>query len=253
MTRTIAIANLKGGVGKTNVCINLSMLLSALGKRVLLVDASPQGDATFCLGIKPSANFIGNVLLKKIKPKMAVKSTAYLSFDIMASFPKLDEAVAKLKGVRHMEKRLDEALKRVKDDYNFIIIDTPADFNFLTASALIASDEIIIPVQCEELALISAKRLISFIKSFRNLKNKKINILLTMYTWRSRLSRNVAKQARKEFPEYVFNATIPRSVLLGQTANLKQPILKSAPNSRSARIFRQLAEEIINREGANTN
>ncbi len=251
MTRIIAVANLKGGVGKTNVCINLSMLLSAMGKRVLLVDTSPQGDATFCLGIKSSPNFIGDVLLRKIKPRMAIRSSAYLSYDIMPSFPRLEKIATKLKAVRKGEKNLDEELEKIKEDYDFIIIDTPADFNFLIVNALIAADEIIIPVQCEQLALIAAKRLINSIKASKVLKNKKISILLTMYVWRNRLSRTIAKQARKDFPNCVLNSIIPKTALLAQTTNSKEPILKLSPNSRSARIFRQLAEEIIEQAKAN--
>jgi len=248
MARVIAIANLKGGVGRTNVCINLSMFLSALGKRVLLVDLSPQGDASFCLGIKSSSNFIGDVLLQKIKPRTAIRSTSYFGFDIMPSFSKLDEIMSKLKGARKTEKRLKEALEGIQEDYDFIIIDTPSDFNALIANALIAADEIIVPVQCEYLALRAANQFAKFIKSFSNLKNKDISALLTMYGWRSLLSRSVAKRTKKEFPGYVFNTIIPRATILAQAAELKEPILKSAPNSRAARAFRQLAEEVINRE-----
>lgn len=247
MTRVIAIANLKGGVGRTNVCVNLSMLLSALGKRVLLIDLSPQGDASFCLGVKSSSNFIGDVLLKKIKPRIAIKSTSYFGFDIMPSFPKLNEIIAELKGVKKTEKRLKDAIERVKDDYDFIIIDTPSDFNVLIANALVAADEIIIPIQCEYLALRSANKLAKFIKSFSNLKDKDTRALLTMYGWRSLLSRTIAKRTKKEFPGSVFNTIIPRAAILAQTAELKEPILKSAPNSRAARAFHQLAEEVINR------
>jgi chromosome partitioning protein len=246
MARVIAIANLKGGVGRTNVCVNLSMFLSALGKRVLLIDLSPQGDATFCLGIKSSPNFIGDVLIKKVKPKIAIRSTPYFGYDIIPSFPRLNETISKLKGERKAEKRLDEALDNIKDDYDFVIIDTPSDFNLLIANTLIAADEIIIPVQCEHLALMGAKRLANFVKSFKNLKDKKINILLTMYGWRSLLSRTIAKRTKKEFPNSVFNTIIPRAAILAQATESKEPILKSAPNSRASRAFRQLAEEVIN-------
>ena len=245
MTRIIAIASLKGGVGKTNVCINLSMLLSAMGKRVLLVDSTPQGDATLCLGVKSSSSFIEDVLLRKIKPRIAIKSTAYFSYDIMPSSPKLNEVAGKLKGTRKAERRLKETLERVKEDYDFIIIDTSSDFNLLMFNDLLATDEIIIPVQCEKLSLLSAKRLFASIKKSKELKNKKISILLTMYAWRNRLSKIIAKEAREDFSEYILNTIIPKTALLAQTTNLKEPILKLAPNSRSARIFRQLAEEVI--------
>jgi chromosome partitioning protein len=166
----------------------------------------------------------------------------------MPSFPRLDETLSKLKGVRRAEKLLDDALDRVKDDYDFIIVDTPSDFNLLIANALIAADEIIMPIQCEYLALRAANQFARFVKSFRNLKNKDVSALLTMYGWRSLLSRAIVKKTRSEFPGYVFSAIIPRTAILAQTTETKKPILKSAPNSRAARAFRQLAEEVISRE-----
>lgn len=249
MVRVIALASLKGGVGRTNVCVNLSMFLSALGKQVLLVDLSPQGDATFCLGIKSSPNFIGDVLLQKIRPQNAIKSTSYFGYDVLPSFPpRLNEIIPKLKGSRKAEKRLDEALKKVQEDYDFIIIDTPSDFNLLNANALIAADEIIIPVQCEYLALRAANQLTHLLGSFRNLKNKDISALLTMHGWRNRLSRAIVKQTRDEFSGYVFSTIIPKIAILAQAKNIKEPILKSDPNSRAARAFYQLAEEVISRK-----
>jgi len=248
MARVIAFTNLKGGVGRSNVCVNLSMFLSALGKRVLLVDLSPQGDATFCLGITSSPNFIGDVLLQKINPRVAIKSTSYFGYDIMPSFPKLNEIASKLAIARRPEMRLSEALDKVEEDYDFIIIDTPADFNILTLNALFAAKEIIVPIQCEFLAWQAAHRLVSLLQARNKLRDKKISALLTMYGWRSRLSRAIAKKTRNEFPGYVFNAVIPRAAILAQSQETKEPILKSVPNSRAARAYRQLAEELISRE-----
>ncbi len=249
MARVITIANLKGGVGRTNVSVNLSMFLSALGRKVLLIDLCPQGDATFCLRIKSSSNFIGNVLLKKIRPRSAIKSTSYFGYDIIPSFPPMpEEIISKLRGSRRPEKRLDEILDQIKEDYDFIIIDTPSNFNLLVANALVATDEIIIPIQCEYLALRAANQLTSFLKSFKNLKNKEISALLTMHSWRSRLSRVITKKTRDEFSGYIFSTIIPRTAILSEIRETKEPILKSAPNSRAARAYKQLAEEVINKE-----
>ncbi|PIS34900.1 MAG: hypothetical protein COT37_00210 [Parcubacteria group bacterium CG08_land_8_20_14_0_20_43_9] len=247
MPKIIALANLKGGTGKTNVAVNLSMFLSALGKRVLLIDMTPQGDATFSLGIKSSPNYVGDVLLQKVRPKLAVKSTPYFAFDIMPSFPELISVIGKIRQLRKPEGRLKEAIEKMEEDYDFVIIDTCPDFNMLTLNALYAADEIMIPIQSEYLALRSAHQLTSMIRSIGQLKEKEISAVLTMYGWRSRISRTVSKAMKNEFSGYIYNAVIPRTAILSQVTESKEPILKSAPNSRASRAFKQLAEEVISR------
>jgi chromosome partitioning protein len=245
MAKIITLANLKGGVGKTSIAINLGMFLSALGKRVLLIDLSPRGDSTFCLGIKSSPNFIGDVLEKKIKPKAAIKSTSYFGYDVMPSFPRLESIILKLQGTRNAEIRLKQALQEVKDDYDFIIIDTAPVFDILMLNALFASEYLIIPVQCEYLAFRSAQELVSRVSLIKELSLQEPKFLLTMYVWRSRLSRSVSKIARKEFGEQVLSTVIPKASILAEEEQRKDPVLKSFPNSRPARVFRQLAEEIL--------
>ncbi|MBU1045669.1 ParA family protein [Patescibacteria group bacterium] len=247
MVKIIALANLKGGTGKTNVAVNLSMFLSALGKRVLLIDLTPQGDATFSLGIKSSPNYVGDVLLQKIRPKLAVKSTPYFAFDIMPSFPELISAIGRIRELRKPEARLKEAIEKMEEDYDFVIIDTCPDFNILTLNALYAADEIMIPIQSEYLALRNANQLVSMIHSFRPLKEKEISAVLTMYGWRSKISRSVSKAIKNEFSGYIYNTVIPRTAILSQITESKEPILKSAPNSRASRAFKQLAEEVLSR------
>ncbi len=244
MARKIAIVNLKGGTGKTNVCINLSMFLTALGKRVLLIDLSPQGDATFSLGIKPSPNSVGDVFLQKIRPQVAIKSTPYFGFDVMPSFPELKPIEENLRNVKRPELRLKKAMENLEEDYDFIIIDTPPEFNLLTLNALNSADELIIPIQAEYLAMRSAEQLLKIIEK-SNLKFKRISALVTMYGWRSRSSRSVAKSLRESFSGYVFNTIIPRAVSLIQAEDVKEPILKASPNSRAARAYSQLAEEVV--------
>jgi len=244
MARKIAIANLKGGTGKTNVCINLSMFLTALGKRVLLVDLSSQGDATFSLGIKPSPNSVGDVLLQKIRPQVAIKSTSYFGFDVMPFFPWQKTIDESLNNVKRPELRLKKAMENLEEDYDFIIIDTPPEFNLLILNALHSADELIIPIQAEYLAMRSAQELLKMIEK-SNLKFKRISALITMYGWRSKVSRNITKIVRNDFPGYVFSTIIPRATILAQTAESKEPILKVAPNSRAARAYRQLAEEVV--------
>ena len=243
MARKIAIVNLKGGTGKTNVCINLSMFLTALGKRVLLIDLSPQGDATFSLGIKASPNSVGDVLLQKIRPQVAIKSTSYFGFDVMPSFSGLKPIEEDLRNVKRPELRLKKAMENLEEDYDFIIIDTASEFNLLIRNALYSADELIIPIQAEYLAMRSAKQLLKMIEK-SSLKLKRISALITMYGWRSMVSRNIAKIVRNDFPGYVFSTIIPRAAILAQTTESKEPILKIAPNSRAARAYRQLAEEV---------
>ena len=244
MARKIAIANLKGGTGKTNVCINLSMFLTALGKRVLLIDLSPQGDATFSLGIKPSPNSVGDVLLQKIRPRVAIKSTSYFGFDVMPFFPGLKLIDEELRSVKRPELRLKKAIENLEEDYDFIIIDTPPEFNLLMLNALYSADELIIPIQAEYLAMRSAKQLLSSIEK-NNIKIKKISALITMFGWRSKISRNISKTARDDLSINVLNSIIPRATILTQTEESKEPILKASPNSRAARAYRQLAEEVV--------
>ncbi|MBU3918799.1 AAA family ATPase [Patescibacteria group bacterium] len=244
MARKIVIANLKGGVGKTNVCINLAMFLTALGKRVLLIDLSPQGDASFSLGINASPNFIGDVLLQKIRPQVAIKSTSYFGFDVMPSFSGLDSAINNLRNVKRPELRLKKAIENLEEDYDFIIIDTPPEFDLLILNALYSADELIIPIQAEYLAMRSAKQLLDLIQK-RNIKIKKISALITMYGWRSKISRNISKTARDDLSINVLNSIIPRATILAQTGESKEPILKVSPNSRAARAYRQLAEEVV--------
>jgi len=246
MARKIAIGNLKGGIGKTNVCVNLSMFLTALGKRVLLIDLSPQGDATFSLGVQKSANFVGDVLLQKIRPQVAIKSTHFFGFDIIPCFVRLEETYKQLSLLKKSELRLRQAMDALDEDYDFIIIDTHPEFDLLLLNALYAAEELIIPIQAEYLSLRSAKEFLKLIDPIRNkLKLKKISGLITMYGWRSLVSRNIAKIVRNDFPGYVFSTIIPRAAILAQTTEKMEPILKTAPNSRAARAYKQLAEEVM--------
>ncbi len=247
MAKIITIASLKGGTGKTTLAVNLAMFLSALGKQALLIDLSPRGDATFCLGVKETPNFAGKVLENKIKAASAIKKTSYFGYDIIPSFPKLKDSTVPLPKARHAEKRLKNSLASIRKDYDFIIIDTAPCCDVLLYNALVASQSLIVPIQCEYLALRAAKELTDTVNTLTEKLNLQLELsaVLTMYAWRSRLSRNIAKQAKQEFPGHIFGTIIPKAAVLAQEEQQKEPILKSVPNCRAARAFRQLAEEII--------
>jgi chromosome partitioning protein len=242
MSKIIAIANLKGGVGKTNVAINLSMFLVALGKKILLIDLSPQSDASFCLGVQKKKNFIEDVLLQKIRPSISIKNTPYFGFDLIPSSSGLRQAKNELDKVRRGELRLKKVLEEL--EYDFVIIDTAPNFDILMQNALFAADEVIIPVQAEPLAMRSAKDFVSIIDK-RKMDIERIRILITMYLWRSLLSRKIFKSAKKDFADKLFNTTIPQAAILAQLPEKKEPILKTVPNSRAARAYNQLAEEVL--------
>ena len=253
MARIISIANQKGGVGKSNVAVNLPVFLSALGKKVLLVDMDPQANATLSLGINCRALplSIYNVLMGQISPPAIIRKTQFFGYDIMPASPDLAGASIELVDLKDREFKLSQTLEKVKDSYDFIIIDSPPSLGLLTLNSLVGSKEILIPVQCEYLALEGLQQLLNTISLVRNNLGQNLKVagaLLTMYNRKNCLSRDTAKEVRRNFPGYVFSAVIPRSVALAEAPKYGQTILQYAPNSQAAKSYRALAEEIINLE-----
>ena len=252
MNRVITIANQKGGVGKTSVATNLPVFLTAFGKKVLLIDMDPQANATFSLGISPkNLSFsIYNALLHRVPFQKLIKKTPFLGYDIIPSSPSLAGAVLKLADVKNREYRLKRITDKLRKNYDFIIIDSPPSLDLLTLNALVAADELMIPVQCEYLALEGLDSLLSTVDLIRQNLDKHLKItgaLLTMYDRRNKVSKTVAKEVRRNFPGYVFNAVIPRSVSLAEAPLYGKTILRYAPNSKATQAFRELAQELINR------
>lgn len=250
MTRVIAIANQKGGVGKTAIAVNLPVFLTAYGKKVLLVDTDPQANATFSLGIKPKELTVSlyEALLEQVSPRDIVKKTPFLSFDIMPTSYNLAGANIELINTKDREFKLKDVIDRVKDDYDFVLIDCPPSLGILTLNALMAADEILIPVQCEYLAMEGLGQLLSNIKLINENMEKNIKILgavLTMYNRRNKVSTSIAKDLRRNFPGYVFDTVIPRVVALSESPVTGKTILRHSPNSRAVHAFRELAREII--------
>jgi chromosome partitioning protein len=252
MTRVIAIANQKGGVGKTAIAVNLPVFLTAFGKKVLLVDTDPQANATFSMGIKPRDLNVSlyEALLGQISPKDIIKKTQFLAFDIMPTSYNLAGANIELVNMENREFRLKDVIDRVKDDYDFVIIDCPPSLGILTLNALIAADEVLIPVQCEYLAMEGLGQLLHNVKLINENMDRDIKILgsvMTMYNRKNRVSMTIAKDLRRSFPGYVFDTVIPRVVALSESPVTGRTILRHSPNSKAVHAFRELAREIISK------
>ncbi len=252
MARIISILNAKGGTGKTTTGVNLPVFLAAMGKRVLLVDFDPQANATFSLGIDPRKLplSIYNVLMDQITPSAIIRKTSFFGYDIMPASPDLAGATVELIEAKNREFKLAQILKKVEEPYDFIIIDSPPSLGILTLNTLVGSKEVLIPVQCEYLALEGLGQLLDTIALVKNNLGQDLKItgaLLTMYNRKNRISRDVAKEVRRNFPGYVFNSIIPRSVALAEAPKYGQTILQYAPVSQAAKAYRELAEELINK------
>lgn len=247
------MANQKGGVGKSSVATNLPVFLAALGKRVLLVDMDPQANSTLSLGIFPRnlPLSIYHALAGQVSPSAIIRKSSFFDYEIMPASPDLAGAAIELVSVDNREFRLSQILEKVKEPYDFIIIDSPPSLGLLTLNALCAAGEVLIPVQCEYLALEGLEQLLATINLVKNNLGHDLKIagvLLTMYSKNRKLSREVAKEVRESFSGYVFDAVIPRATALAEAPRFGKTILQYAPESLATRAYRELAEEIINLE-----
>lgn len=250
MARVLAICNAKGGVGKTTTATNLSSYLTAMGKYVLLVDMDSQGNATGGLGVsvKEQDGNIYHALVDDQNPEVLIKKTGIFGFDILPSAPNLAGATVELVSMDERETRLKKVLNSVRTNYDYIIIDCPPSLSLLTVNALAASEKVIIPVQCEYYALEGLSQLLETIELVRNGVNpdlQVLGVLLTMYDRRNQLSNQVMNEIHKNFPGRVFDAVIPRTVSLAEAPSFGKTILQFDPDSKAAKAYRQLAEEII--------
>ncbi len=251
MARVIAIANQKGGVGKSSVATNLPVFLSAMGKRVLLVDMDSQANATLSLGIAPRnlPLSIYHALTGQISPSAIIRKSPFFNYEIMPSSPDLAGATVELVTADNREFKLHQILEKVKEPYDFIFIDSPPSLGLLTINALCAADEVLIPVQCEYLALEGLEQLLDTINLVKDNLKPDLRIagaLLTMYSRNNKVSREVAKEVRRNFPGYVFDTVIPRTVTLAEAPRFGKTILQYAPLSPAVKAYRELAEELIN-------
>lgn len=255
VARVIAIANQKGGVGKTTTAVNLSASLAAAEQRTLLVDGDPQGNATSGLGI----DFSGlqrtsyDALLGLAPTRAAIlKSVLFKTLDVLPATPDLAGAEVELVDVEEREHGMHRALAQVRDDYDFVLIDCPPSLGLTTLNMLVAADSILIPLQCEYFALEGLSQLLHTIKLVQQGLNDALElegVLLTMYDARLNLSRQVASDAREHFGDKVFNAVVPRNVRLAEAPSFGKPILLYDVSSVGAVAYMQLAKELMNHIG----
>ncbi|OGN09821.1 MAG: hypothetical protein A3J46_00380 [Candidatus Yanofskybacteria bacterium RIFCSPHIGHO2_02_FULL_41_11] len=250
MARIIAVCNQKGGTGKTTTSTNLAAYLAAMGKYVLLVDLDSQGNATGGLGIslKEHDSNVYHALVDDQNPEILIKKTNIFGFDILPAAPSLAGATVELVSMDERETRLKKTLDSIRTKYDYIIVDCPPSLSLLTVNALAASERVIIPVQCEYYALEGLSQLLNTIELVRSGVNpglQVLGVLLTMYDKRNQLSRQVVNEVYKNFPGRVFEAVIPRMVSLAEAPSFGKTILQFDPDSKAAKAYRQLAEEVI--------
>ena len=252
MGKIIAIANQKGGVGKTTTSINLAASLGVLEKKVLLIDADPQANATSGIGIDVESVEIGTyqLLEHSSTAKEAVIKTETPNLDIIPAHIDLVAIEIELVDKEAREYMLKKALQEIKDDYDYILIDCAPSLGLLTLNALTAADSVIIPIQCEYFALEGLGKLLNTIKSVQKIHNPELDIeglLLTMYDSRLRLSNQVVEEVQKHFNDMVFQTIIQRNVKLSEAPSFGENIINYDAASKGATNYLSLAKEIINK------
>lgn len=250
MGKIIAIANQKGGVGKTTTAINLSAAVGILEKKVLLIDADPQANASSGLGINIEEIDRGTyeVLEHELSAKEVIIPTESPNLDIIPSHVDLVAAEIELVDVENRESLLKRALAEVKDDYDYIFIDCAPSLGLITLNALTAADSVIIPIQCEYFALEGLGKLLNTIKGVQQHHNPDLDIeglLLTMYDSRLRLSNQVVEEVRNHFPNMVFETMIYRNVRLSESPSYGESIIKYDAESKGAENYLHLAHEFL--------
>ncbi|AIQ15240.1 ParA family protein [Paenibacillus durus] len=253
MSKIIAIANQKGGVGKTTTSVNLGAGLATLGKRVLLVDIDPQGNTTSGVGINKAdvENCIYNILIDDIPPHEAILETKIDGLNIIPATIQLAGAEIELVSTISRELRLKKALGLVKKNYDYIIIDCPPSLGILTINSLTAADSVIIPIQCEYYALEGLSQLLNTVRLVQKNLNPHLQIegvLLTMLDARTNLGIQVIEEVKKYFQEKVYRTIIPRNIRLSEAPSHGQSIITYDRRSKGAEVYYELAKEVLSYE-----
>ena len=251
MGKVISLANQKGGVGKTTTTVNLGTILAKKGKKVLLIDADPQGNATSGLGVDKECELSTyDILANDAEMEEVVQDTIIKNLKLCPANMNLAGAEVELVSMMSREQRLKEKLEKVKDNYDYILIDCPPSLGLITLNAFTASDSVLIPVQCEYFALEGLGQLLNTINLVKKHLNKEIKIegaLLTMYDIRTNLSNQVVKEVKKYFENKVYKTVIPRNVKLSEAPSYGMPIITYDPKSKGAKAYDKLAKEFIKR------
>ena len=252
MGKVLAIANKKGGVGKTTTAVNLASCLAVAEKKVLLIDVDPQANATSGLGVdsRELERSVYDVFVNEERLDKVVLSTKVPNLHLIPSHINLVGTEVELVQVIAREKILREALRAVKDEFDYILIDCPPSLGILTLNALTASDSVLIPIQCEYYALEGLSKLLNTVKLVQKHLNRQLNIygvLLTMYDGRLNLCNQVEKEVRDYFKEKVFRTTIMRNVRLSEAPSFGLPIVMFDATSTGAENYMRLAEEVLSR------
>ncbi|MER2108798.1 MAG: AAA family ATPase [Solibacillus sp.] len=250
MGRIIAITNQKGGVGKTTTSVNLSACLATLGKKVLLIDIDPQGNASSGVGVKKGEleSCIYDVLIDDEDVKSVIQQTLLENLYVVPATISLAGAEVELASAISREIRLKQALAGIKNHFDYILIDCPPSLGLLTINALTAADAIIIPVQCEYYALEGLSQLLSTVRLVQKHLNKELmidGVLLTMLDARTNLGLQVIEEVKKYFQEKVYKSIIPRNVRLSEAPSHGEPIIIYDRKSRGAELYLELAREVI--------
>ena len=253
MARVMAICNQKGGVGKTTTAVNLGSYLAAFGRKVLLIDFDPQANASSALGYSDSgAGTIYQGILGEVEPAKLIRPTMILNCHFIPAESHLSGALVELVSLPEREYFLKKFIDKVKDDYDYILIDLPPTLSLLMLNGLLAAGEVIIPVQAEYYSLEGLSQLLSTLELVKTNLSHDLRVagaLITMYDKWEHLSQEVAKNIRRNFPHYVFEVEIPRSVSLAEAPSFGKPILLYAPYSQGALAYRRLAGEVMRQEG----
>lgn len=254
MGKTVACVNQKGGVGKTTTAVNLAAGVGKLGKKVLIVDADPQGNTTSAYGVdKQKLTFsVYDLLIGKATAESAILKTNFEGVSIIPCNMDLAGAEVELIGLESRESQLKNALSRVKGDFDYIFIDCPPSLGLITINALCAADRLLVPIQCEYFALEGLSQLISSVRQIKRLYNPSLElegVLLTMYDGRLNLTQQVVSEVKKFFKKELYSTAIPRAVRLSEAPSYGMPIQYYDPRNKGAKAYDDLAQEFVKRNG----